>query len=232
MYSTKLVNSRIVANNAYITVGDPYEDPTRNPFRNTATKKGEKSPSPFQVIHNPKNAENGCFTKVEYKGGDVQDVIHYIASQPLDQRKKGFGSKDAKRRDEFANAMRTEQFRATILREQALLKKQKRIGDAKNGPEIEITTEDGNFEDIRVEPELFLYDIGRSRVTEFDPKLRRDKYFSGTNHSQHRRLPVGGTLPASTVWGSGLSLSCYECKPPQFGVHAATQHFQDKSHLH
>ena len=47
VYSTKLLNSKMVANNAYITVGDPYQNPQENPFRQP--KKGEKAPTPFQV---------------------------------------------------------------------------------------------------------------------------------------------------------------------------------------
>lgn len=47
VYSTKLLNSKMVAGNAYITVGDPYQNPQENPFRQP--KKGEKAPTPFQV---------------------------------------------------------------------------------------------------------------------------------------------------------------------------------------
>ncbi len=50
MYSTKLVNPKIVDKNAYITIGDPYKDPMRNPFRAAApTVKGNKGPVPFIV---------------------------------------------------------------------------------------------------------------------------------------------------------------------------------------
>ncbi len=47
MYSTKLVNKSMVPGNAYITVGDPYNDPKPNPFRQS--KKGEKEPTPFRT---------------------------------------------------------------------------------------------------------------------------------------------------------------------------------------
>jgi hypothetical protein len=51
MYSTKLLNNSLVPGNAYITVGDPYNDPKPNPFRQG--KKGEKL-TPFQVkVRNP-----------------------------------------------------------------------------------------------------------------------------------------------------------------------------------
>lgn len=45
MYSTKLVNKNIMDGNAYITVGDPFQDAKANPFRQP--KKGEKL-TPFQ----------------------------------------------------------------------------------------------------------------------------------------------------------------------------------------
>jgi hypothetical protein len=47
MYSTKLINNKFVDGNAYITVGDPYNDPQANPFRQP--KKGEKAPNPFRT---------------------------------------------------------------------------------------------------------------------------------------------------------------------------------------
>lgn len=37
----------MVPGNAYITVGDPYNDPKANPFRQG--KKGEKEPTPFRT---------------------------------------------------------------------------------------------------------------------------------------------------------------------------------------
>jgi hypothetical protein len=50
MYSTKLINNHIVDKNAYITVGDPYQDPNLNPFRESKPlKKGEKGPIAFRV---------------------------------------------------------------------------------------------------------------------------------------------------------------------------------------
>lgn len=45
MYSTKLVNKNMMDGNAYITVGDPFQDAKANPFRQP--KKGEKL-IPFQ----------------------------------------------------------------------------------------------------------------------------------------------------------------------------------------
>ena len=41
----------------------------------------------------------------------------YIETQPLDSRKQGFGSRDAHRRDEFSNSVRTEQYRAQLIKE-------------------------------------------------------------------------------------------------------------------
>lgn len=52
MYSTHLLHKSMVANNAYITVGDPYKDQLANPFRQSAKpKKGEeaKPEKPFKT---------------------------------------------------------------------------------------------------------------------------------------------------------------------------------------
>ena len=37
----------MVDGNAYITIGDPFQDHKANPFRQP--KKGEKAPTPFQI---------------------------------------------------------------------------------------------------------------------------------------------------------------------------------------
>ena len=74
----------------------------------------------------PVNEENGYFTKTVYKGGGYQEATRYIQSQPLDARKRGFGTKDAHKRDEFSNGVRTEQYRESIRKEKFIIDKGKR----------------------------------------------------------------------------------------------------------
>eukprot|EP00953_Heterococcus_sp_UTEX-ZZ885_P017363 9716-Heterococcus_DN1.PRE.1 len=60
MYSTKRVNSHYVENGAYITIGDPYKD-VKDKLPTRWKGKG------FMVKQVPQNAENGNFSKLEYK---------------------------------------------------------------------------------------------------------------------------------------------------------------------
>ncbi len=71
----------------------------------------------------PVNEENGFFTKTVYKAGGYQEATRYIQTQPLDARKRGFGTKDAHKRDEFSNGVRTEQYRESIRKEKFIIDK-------------------------------------------------------------------------------------------------------------
>lgn len=90
----------------------------------------------------------------------------YIETQPLDARKKGFGSKDAHRRDEFSNAVRTQQYRESIRKEMELRKddvnsKMKEIMDKYQST--------ASNEDT-LKAKRFQFDLGRSLV------MRKDLY--------------------------------------------------------
>ncbi len=69
----------------------------------------------------PRNEQNGNFAKIEYAPEGFKEVNKYLQSQPLNDRKNGFGTKDARRRDEFANAIRTEQYREGIQKEKLMM---------------------------------------------------------------------------------------------------------------
>lgn len=69
----------------------------------------------------PINAENGHFSKVVYVPEGYKETNKYITTQPLEGRKRGFGTKDAHRRDEFSNNIRTEQYREGIRKETVLM---------------------------------------------------------------------------------------------------------------
>ena len=107
--------------------------------------------------------------------------IRYLKTQPLEQRKKGFGTKDANKTDEFSNSNRTQQYREGIKKEQyVIMQAAGKIADRLK----ELTEErdrrastapaQGGFDYASRVPQ---YDIGRSRVTEFDPKSVKDTYY-------------------------------------------------------
>jgi hypothetical protein len=174
------------------------------------------------------------FTKLKYpeKNEYIEDT-RYALSQPLDKRKLGFGSHDAKRRDEFSNATRTEQYRATIKREKgnsdrtadqlqdslrALIEER-----AANGAPESTTQSGGGFS---YSDTCMQYDIGRTRVTEFDPKSNRDKYYKFSNERERR---YGGIKPVSAQIGDGCWR--YNYQPPMHGGRSEVKNFVDKGHL-
>jgi hypothetical protein len=70
------------------------------------------------------------------------------------------------------------------------------------------------------------FDIGRSRVTPFDPRSIKDTFYK-FNGSRDKRL--GGCRPSSQDVGSSAWDITY--KPPSHGGKSETKNFFDKSHL-
>lgn len=232
MYSTKLYNKNAVDGNAYITVGDPFKNAVQNPFR--APIKGEKL-TPFQSKMIPKNEENGNFSKLKYAGDGYKEVNKYKDSQPLDARKNGFGSKDAFKRDEFANTIATAQYRETLrkeghwagvdagrmkdkmttmLAERATLDESQRVAMSQNT---------GFTYSNRV-PQ---FDIGRTRTTEFNPKATRDTYYKFEDEREKRF----GTAAKPASYEVGAVAWEVTYKPPAWGGKSEVKNFNDKSHL-
>lgn len=211
----------MVANNAYITVGDPYQTPNQNPFRESKVTTG-----PFKYVGaHPKNAENGCFSKLEYKEGGTHGVIAYLGTQPLDQRKQGFGTKDAFRRDEFSNGIRTEQYRATIKKEKMILKLSKGEDDVQKLHMLLLENENSLAEEDRI----FQFDIS-TRITEFDPKMKKDTYKRpNTTSAIGTKTSSFGFKTVSSDWGADFDPTSYQV--PEHGGRNTISHFYDKSHI-
>lgn len=221
MYSTKLVNKAMVDGNKYISIGDPYYDPKANMFRQD--KKGEKN---FKVPLVPMNGENGNFGKVTYAPSAFRESNMYLTTQPLEGRKKGFGSKDAHKRDEFTSAIATEQYRTTIRTENAMSKAASQNLDvdpfprAQTAPPAMLLSASGTW---RRET---LYDIGRTKVTEFDPKASRDRFY---RRDMERNKTLGPYRPTSTIIGESAWNTEY--KPPSHGAASLVKNFFDNSHI-
>lgn len=212
----------MVEGNAYITIGDPYKDPLPNAFRQP--KKEDKAVKPFQIKQAPENEQNGHFSKIVYASSPYNETNLYIKDQPLDTRKKGFGSKDAHRRDEFSNAVRTQQYRESIRKETSLR------GDAMDNRVRTLLetyqAEKAAKESTTLTKKQYQYDIGRSLVTEFDPKLSRDSYYKFSPEQDKR---FGVSLPVSTDVGDAAWSITY--KPPTHGGRSEVKNFLDKSHI-
>ncbi len=70
------------------------------------------------------------------------------------------------------------------------------------------------------------YDIGRTRVTQFNPKSIKDTYYQFDGKRERR---LGPYMPESC--SVGLTAWDHEYKPPANGGKAETKNFYDKSHL-
>jgi hypothetical protein len=162
----------------------------------------------------------------------------YAATQPLDQRKKGFGTKDAKKRDEFSNAVRTEQYRETIRKEAELLSKgsekmQENLNKIlaergtlnKSAPVFDRTLNSDSVE-FSYDSQVPQFDIGRTRVTTFNPKTIKDNYY---HFNTNREKRFGNVKPSSCDVGDSAWDIVY--KPPANGGKSETKNFFDKSHL-
>lgn len=176
------------------------------------------------------NAEHGNFSKLSYVAEGYVETNKYITTQPLDKRKLGFGTKDAHRRDEFSNDIRTEQYRETLRKEKLL---------TAEGPEVvkekltKMLAERAAYDstlglgNTQQREKIYQFDIGRSRTTQFDPKSIKDTHYK-FNPDKGRHF--GDTVkPISNDIGDDAWNIQY--RPPSFGGKSEVKNFYDKSHL-
>ena len=183
----------------------------------------------------PKNEENGNFSKLKYAGDGYKEVNKYITTQPLDARKNGFGSKDAFKRDEFANSIATSQYRETLRKENYWSNVD---ADRLKGTMTALLAERAQFEETKRQTEALntgfsysnrvpQFDIGRTRTTEFNPKSTKDTYYT-FDHDREKRFG-GSSKPVSYDIGNVAWDVTY--KPPKHGGKSEVKNFNDKSHL-
>lgn len=200
----------------YLLLSD--KAPTGNPFRQG--KKGEKLTS-FKTAMVAHNADgNGNFFKLTYMPSGYLTSVNYAKTQPVDQRKLGFGTKDAFKSDEFTNAIRTQQHRESIVKE---------MTRAKEGMEERteaILSKYAKPESESEDRKVAQYDIGRNRVTPFDPKSKSDTYYK-FDDSKGKRM--GMYRPVSTEFGASAWTTKYA--PPANGGRSEVSKFYDNSHL-
>ncbi len=193
--------------------------PQPNPFR--AGKKGEKL-NPFKTAMVAHNADgNGNFVKMTYKPSGYLTSVNYAKTQPVADRKLGFGTKDAFKSDEFTNAIRTQQHREAIVKE---LTRAKEATEARTS---EILNKYAKPEsNATEEKKVAQYDVGRSRVTPFNAKSSKDAYYKFDAEKGKR---MGMYRPVSVEVGSAAWTTKYA--PPSNGGKSEVSKFFDKSHL-
>ena len=178
----------------------------------------------------PHNAENGNFSKLTYVPQGYNDGVNYKDTQPLEKRKKGFGSHDANRRDEFTNFIATQRYRETLKKEKSLTtEKPSEIAERLQNIFREretIETKKGLKRSFRND-KIHMYDIGRSRTTDFDPMSGRDSYYKFDAELGREY----GTLAKPTNCDIGELAWSVSYRSPKFGGKSEMRNFYDKSHL-
>ncbi len=71
------------------------------------------------------------------------------------------------------------------------------------------------------------YDIGRARITEFNPKSNKDTYYNFDNERPKRF----GDVPKPVSYNIGDNAWDVHYKPPSHGGKSEVKNFFDKSHL-
>jgi hypothetical protein len=194
------VNKNKVDGNAYISIGDSYKDPLPNTFRQP--KKGEKAPNPMKMTLVPHNAENGNFGKVTYAPAKYQEVNLYLETQPLKSRKSGFGSGDAFKTDEFSNAIRTAQHRATIEKEKIYF--QKSPEELEEELDRLQTIQESRPKSQFNKMERTSFDVMQA-ANEYNPKARSDTFYK-FNDTKGRFY--GPYKPSLADYGDGECSAC------------------------
>jgi hypothetical protein len=176
---------------------------------------------------------------LHYQNDSYTEIAEqYSKTQPLADRKLGFGSHDASKTGEFTSTKATERYRDVVRNESKHLRG--------SGPE-----EAKLLEKIRSKPReppkdkwgrnleepKYLYDIGRTRITPYTPNSTHDSFFSLPKHAPVnpklkgkdcvRRL--GSHRPMSASIGEDAWSHRYN--KPEFGQVSCVEKFYDRGHI-
>lgn len=217
----------------YIGIGDSY---------------GKKIPkiastigAQFQTNPPKRGQSTGYFNNATYTTGNIyHNTKTYRNNQPLQDRKLGFGSHDARRRDEFSLEIRSRQWKEKLKTESNFAKAQvaNMTPPADSQPlagETHAQMKQRKYrEKYQDQPELFqtqvtnyLYDIGRSSTTPFNNKSQVDTFYDLKRVAQMGvRRP--GTNPTSYETYGNFEV---KARKPQYGSINHTKQFYDHSHL-
>ena len=190
----------------------------------------------FVLQRLPSNTENGHFSKITYAGGGYTETNKYKAVTGEDRKGFGFGSKEASKRDEFSNSIRTEQYRTTM-------KKENRIVMRANQSNLALTekmaADDSVFNRTQstMDSSMMLtngsnstghvhsYDRSQMRETSYDLMNRTESSYKLDSTREKRLGPH--RLSSMEIGESAWS---QDYKPPSHGK-SGVRNFYDAGHL-
>lgn len=232
----------------FTCVGDPYLKKRVVMPRHTNKQ--------FQTAPPKKGQTAGYFHKMTYNPDTYQSSKRYIQIEPLKDRKQGFGSRDARRRDEFSSDVRTRQWREKLKSEAVYTAIDEKDLDTPYLDPLQLAAlkAEKYREQYADKPELFqtkvpfyTYDIGREEnaSTPICTKCSRDTFYCphrvGRNTKTLRRP---GTAPTTYgnygAWDDSMPQADrpatrgerYAAQKPKYGNVHVVDHFYDQGHIH
>lgn len=204
---------------SYVSIGDPYgKKASKDPrfggkqFSSKYPISGISGGLPANAYFSVNKDKEGFPNRDWMRGEKYIDRTMYLTTQPPDQRKKGFYSSDAKRRDEFTLEIETAKWRERIGTEMIFAEQARKMQEAK------MTDEEREEADrlARIPPEprwthgpKYLFDVGKEvagGTTPYQPKDKRDTWFSRQRVASENSglLDTGSYLLSSHAVGSNL----------------------------
>ena len=236
MYADKFIHKNLQCENGrYVTIGDPYRgDKDVRPPRWRAKQ--------MAVVHHPENAGGGYFGLMgrafDYMPDKYVEQLPYAKTQPFADRKNGFGTRDASKRDEFTQRIRTEQYRDLLKREMRTLGRATKLNEETQA-RIDAMVQQQKEEAIKGDEERqragldapkHLYDIGRSRNTPFDPHMHADRFYN-THQARSREKRRGANRTASMDIGEGAWQISSTAQQSTHARSHATRTFYNRGHI-
>lgn len=246
MYGTKRFHS--TAGHDYLAVGDSYID-----RREVLDDRYKNKQMLTSVTKTGQTA--GYFSIYKHSSDVYNDSNKYINTQPLDDRKNGFGSSDAKKRDEFTLNIKALQYKELLSHETKAEKiwdyKNKIINYNNDSLNEFITNNTQQFNDAHKENTQSLdinkhyqysvpnttYDIGRAYTTPTCFKCGRDKFYCPhriqVNESDNNTGRHIGNYKTTTQQMNEL-IKTVNIKVPKTngaGNHRSIAAFYDSTHL-
>lgn len=201
----------IFSTSSYLTIGDPYVKKGTHDDREKGKQMSADFPKAGIAGARPTNSLFAREHMWLYGGEKYVDRTMYLKTQPPEGRKKGFGSSDAKRRDEFSNDIELAKWRERIGTEMEFAE---RFAEHQEGM---LTDEDrAEMERLSQPPERrwthgpdHMFDLGKESkggTTPYEMKDARDTWYSKqrvakeTSGKQH----LGGYNLSSCTVGDNL----------------------------
>jgi len=194
--STERAHLGLFSTSSYISIGDTYGKKAAGDARLLGKQFSHEAPKEGT---GGKLAANCLFEreyKVLYNGEKYVDRTSYLKTQPLEGRKKAFGSSDAKKRDEFSNDMETSKWRERIKGEMefaAMFAKRAEGNMSEEDLQMMAELESRGKEPRWTHGPKHLFDLGKEAtggVTPYEMKDSRDTWYS-----KHRVQEMNGGTP-------------------------------------